>query len=156
MKKNLLRASALLRGRTLLTSTDYREVLEDCTTADMVYMDPPYQGVCANRDSRYIEGVQHGEFVEALEVLNRRSIRFIVSYDGRLGERSYGETMPESLQLSHIEINVGRSSQATLLGRGDVTCESLFLSPAVSNNTKTLIHHRVSLGTLQPMLIEAQ
>jgi DNA adenine methylase len=39
--------------------------------------------------------------------------------------------MPEDLDLVHIEIDVGRSSQATLLGRNHNTYESVYLSPAL-------------------------
>ncbi len=36
--------------------------------------------------------------------------------------------MPDSLRLKRIELEAGRSSQATLLGKKDVTYESLYLS----------------------------
>ncbi len=149
MRWNIIGASSLLRGRTELTSRDYRECLDMCTPNDVVYMDPPYQGVCVNRDPRYIEGVRHNDFVVSLESLNRREVPFIVSYDGRLGERSYGEAMPESLELAHIEIHVGRSSQATLLGRGEDTCESLYISPALWKTSDIKIPRQVSLRAQQ-------
>lgn len=57
---------------------------------------------------------------------------FIVSYDGRTGDKTYGEPLPDSLGLTHIEVHVGRSTQATLLGRDHDTFESLCLSPAVA------------------------
>ena len=52
-------------------------------------------------------------------------------YDGRTGDKSFGEPLPASLQLRHLEVCAGRSTQATLLGRTDVTYESLYLSPAL-------------------------
>ena len=60
-------------------------------------------------------------------------IRYIVSYDGRTGDKSYGQLLPEELNLTLIELDAGRSTQATLLGRKDVTIESLYLSPALSD-----------------------
>ena len=39
----------------------------------------------------------------------------------------------ESLRLKQVEIEVGRSSQSTLLGRKEITTESLYLSPTLSN-----------------------
>jgi DNA adenine methylase len=96
-----------------------------------VYMDPPYQGVCKDRDCRYVKGVEYDQFVCELADLNRRNIPFIVSYDGRTGERVYGKKLPDHLDLVHTELLVGRSTQATLLGRTDDTYESLYLSPAV-------------------------
>jgi len=55
----------------------------------------------------------------------------MVSYDGRTGEKQYGEPLPADLKLLHLEIRVGRSTQATLLGRNCVTYESLYLSPSL-------------------------
>lgn len=98
----------------------------------VVYMDPPYQGVCGNRDTRYLASVQFCEFVEVLETLNRRNIRHIVSYDGRTGSKVYGVKLPEHLNLTHMELDAGRSTQATLLGRDDATFEALYLSPALT------------------------
>ncbi len=156
MRWHLVRASALLRGRTELGSADYRNVLADCTPSDLVYMDPPYQGVCANRDPRYIASVRHADFVEALNDLNQRGVHFIVSYDGSLGGKDYGEPMPASLCLKHIQVHVGRSSQATLLGRGDDTCESLYLSPGLYEAGQDAIPSRISLREKQAALFVAQ
>ena len=68
---------------------------------------------------------------DELATLNERNIMFAVSYDGRTGTKTYGDPPPESLALSRLEIRAGRSTQATLLGRNDVTYESLYLSPAL-------------------------
>ena len=100
------------------------------TPDDVVYMDPPYQGVCTNRDPRYISLLGFEEFCETLHGLNRRGISFVLSYDGKTGEKSHGKPMPADLGLIHIEIDAGRSSQATLLGRTHKTYESLYFSPA--------------------------
>jgi DNA adenine methylase len=40
--------------------------------------------------------------------------------------------LPERLRLHLVELDAGRSSQATLLGRDEVTVESLYLSPALA------------------------
>jgi len=133
MKMQIIGASYFLKGKTTTASTNYRDVLKLAEPKDLVYMDPPYQGVCGNRDTRYLESVQFCEFVEALEELNSRQIRYIVSYDGRTGDKSYGKTLPDELNLTLIELDAGRSSQATLLGRKDVTIESLYLSPALAD-----------------------
>ena len=132
MSRRIHYASDLLRQRTLLTSWDYKKVFDDCTQEDLVYMDPPYQGVCGNRDQRYLPKIAHEEFCEKLAELNARRIMFAVSYDGRTGTKTFGEPLPASLKLKHLEIRAGRSTQATLLGRSDVTYESLYLSPALS------------------------
>ncbi len=53
MRSRLLRTSLLFSNRVRFTSYDYKSVLKNCTMCDLVYMDPPYQGVCKNRDPRY-------------------------------------------------------------------------------------------------------
>jgi len=129
MRARLLQTSSLLAGRVRLTATDYRDVLDQCTPDDLVYMDPPYQGVRQNRDQRYCPPFDHATFCRAIETLNLRGIRFIISYDGRTGDKVYGESIPESCRLARYEIFAGLSSQATLLGRREETVESLYLSP---------------------------
>jgi DNA adenine methylase len=133
MRFQITGASHLLKDWIETTSADYREILQMPTSHDLVYMDPPYLGVCGNRDPRYKEGIDIASFIQALDVLNQRGIRYLVSYDGRTGDKVYGEFLPIELNLTRIEINAGRSSQATLLGRKDVTIESLYLSPALTN-----------------------
>ena len=131
MRRQIAAASMLLRGRAALSAMDYRHILDLATESDVVYMDPPYQGVCGNRDQRYLPKVDHDEFCEELAKLNDRHMMFVVSYDGRTGTKTYGEPLPDNLKLTHSEIRAGRSTQATLLGRTDVTFESLYLSPAL-------------------------
>src|SRR6266446_9398229 len=79
MREQILGASHLLRGKTDFSSQDYREAVAPATPDDLIYMDPPYQGVCGERDPRYLKGVLVGEFVEALESLNYRDIKYLVS-----------------------------------------------------------------------------
>lgn len=124
-------ASALLSGRTKLICSDYRDVLFKVTTEDLVYMDPPYQGVSGRKDPRYLRGIEPGAFFAELDTLNRRGIPFILSYDGLTGRKTYGAPLPGNLGLTRVEVDTGRSSQATLLGRVERTVESLYLSPAL-------------------------
>ncbi|MBI1822189.1 MAG: DNA adenine methylase [Nitrospirae bacterium] len=133
MRANIFGVSTLLKGKTEFSSLDYRDVLVKAKTTDLVYMDPPYQGVCGDRDSRYFSGIYHSDFVAALEELNSRGISYIVSYDGRRGDKTFGELLPAPLKLTRIELEAGRSSQATLLGRDEVTYESLYLSRVLSD-----------------------
>lgn len=134
MRRNMAGVSSLLKGKCKFTSLDYREVLEQIQEGDFIYMDPPYQGVCGSRDSRYLSGVNFNDFVMALEQLNRRGAMFAVSYDGKLGDKTFGEILPNSLNLERIEIEVGRSPQSTLLGKNETTIESLYLSENLATN----------------------
>ena len=144
MRANIYGVSALLKNKTGFSSLDFREILAKAKKNDLVYMDPPYQGVCGDRDSRYFSGIDHEEFIAALVELNRRQIPYIVSYDGRRGDKTFGMLLPEFLGLSRVELEAGRSSQATLLGRDEVTFESLYLSPSLTAklNHKPVDYHQ--------------
>jgi len=73
------------------------------------------------------------EFAQVLETLNARDISYLVSYDGRTGDKVHERQLPKHLNLHLVELRAGRSSQATLLGRNEVTVESLYLSPALTD-----------------------
>lgn len=148
MRQEVLAMSKLLRGRTVFSHVDYREMpalLSPVT--DVVYMDPPYQGTSSNRDRRYLGGIDVGEFAAFLVELNARNFMYAVSYDGHKGGKSYGVMLPSSLRLRHIEIDAGRSSQSTLLGEQHTTYESLYLSPA-------LVEHLSGRRLASPLLSE--
>ncbi|MCC6414316.1 MAG: DNA adenine methylase [Opitutaceae bacterium] len=132
MRQNIMAASQLLRGRTVVTSHDFRDVLAAVEDGDVVYMDPPYQGTSGERDGRYLAGLSFDQFVASLDGLNSRGLRYLISYDGRTGDKTYGEPLPTYLDLALVELEAGRSTQATLLGREEQTVESLYLSPALA------------------------
>jgi DNA adenine methylase len=138
MERYIRHASQLFKGKTLIFNMDYRQLLTLASPDDLIYMDPPYQGVCNNRDPRYIENVEFNGFVEALEMLNEKEIMYIISYDGRTGDKAHGKHLPPKLRLKHLEIEAGRSSQATLLGRQDETFESLYLSSALVSQLESI------------------
>ena len=97
----------------------------------MIYMDPPYQGVCRSRDQRYAPKIDRDEFCHQLDLLNSSAVMYHVSYDGRTGHKRFGKRLPKSLGLKRVEVSAGRSTQATLHGRSHQTFESLSLSPAL-------------------------
>lgn len=144
LEANLFQISFCLNGHTQFCSQDYREVLENTQIGDVVYMDPPYQGVCNTRDKRYFSGIDYNEFVEAVDTLNRRGIDFLISYDGKCGDRQYGDDLPSELGLEKIMLKAGLSSQGLLLGRKDVTYEALYISKGL----KQYIPHKKTMYPL--------
>jgi len=128
LEKNLHAISALLKGKTKFLSGDYRSVFEMIRPGDLIYLDPPYQGVTNTRDKRYCSGISFEEFVEALKFLNDRKVNYLVSYDGLCGNKKYGKELPESLGCKKFLINAGASAQSTLLGKSNITYESLYVS----------------------------
>lgn len=131
MRQEIDAVSNLLQGRATFTSYDYKDCLDIITQSDLVYMDPPYQGTSQNKDPRYYRGIDVDEMIDFLTELNKRQVLFLLSYDGRTGEKTYGMLLPTHLRLQRFEICAGRSSQSTLLGGRSETYESLYLSPAL-------------------------
>jgi DNA adenine methylase len=156
MREHIFGASHLLAGRTECLSQDYKEVLSAAAADDLIYMDPPYQGVCASRDPRYLKSVLFDEFVDELDGLNSRNLSYLVSYDGRTGDKTHGRRLPSRLGLRRVELEAVRSSQATLLGRAEMTVESLYLSPALVERLNSRRRHATVLARLLPQTEKLQ
>ena len=131
LEKNINAISNLLKGKTSFYALDYHEIFEMTRPGDLVYMDPPYQGVTNARDNRYFSGVPFDEFAEAIKVLNDKGVDYLISYDGICGGKEYGEDLPESLGCKKIMLDAGLSSQALLLGKKSTTFEALYISESL-------------------------
>lgn len=132
VRARLRSAWALLRDAAEVRTGDYGGLLAEAGPADLVYLDPPYLGVSGTRDARYRLGLDRERFVADLARANARGLRYLLSLDGRSGGRRFGPWLPEALDLQRIELCAGRSAQATLHGRTELTWESLYLSPALA------------------------
>lgn len=124
-------ASQLMRGRTEVRSGDWLATTADAGRRDFVYLDPPYLGTTVGRDRRYVRQLQQADLIEGIEALLARDVRFMLSYDGMTGAKSYGAPLPEALGLTRLLLEAGTSAQATLSGRAERTVESLYLSPGL-------------------------
>jgi len=133
MRNDILNVSQLLKGKTEIYSVDYSKILEKATSKDLVYMDPPYQGTGQSGGFNYAGNIDFDDFMISLYQLNQKNISYILSFDGRTGNKTYGSPLPDQLNLTKIEINAGRSSQATLLNREEYTYEAIYISPALLN-----------------------
>ena len=145
MRTQILVAHRLLAGRTRTAAADYASLLDEATERDAVYMDPPYQGV-TGRDPRYFQQLDFDKLVSNLDRLNRRSVPYLLSFDGVCGQRQYGQDLPKELNLTRIWVHTGRSSQATLNGLNEDTTESLYLSPNLGDGQE----FTVSVATPHP------
>ena len=143
LAKNVYQISSYLKGKTTFSSLDYREILKQAVPGDLVYMDPPYQGVCRSHDNRYYAGIEFDDFVGAVDELNSRGIDFMISYDGQCGEKQYGIDLPENLGLRKVLLNAGLSSQSVLLGRKEVTYEALYLSDKLQKMTHPVCQQKL-------------
>jgi len=128
MRREILAAHALLRGRSTSTNLDYAQAMGQASRSDVVYLDPPWEGTSGRKDTRYHQILDLPRLIGELDDLNRRGVPFLLSFDGRLGNKAYGETLPAELDLARLELPAGRSAQATLSGRTDETVESLYVS----------------------------
>jgi len=132
-------ASQLLKGKVELYCADFKATISSATKYDLVYMDPPYQGTTYGRDKRYFQQVERENLVDALTDLNDRNVPFLLSYDGMSGKTIYGEVLPAYLDTERLLLEAGRSAQATLNGRNDVTIESLYVSKNIPIKIKSAI-----------------
>jgi DNA adenine methylase len=129
MARHVDGASRLLGGRTRVVAGDFELTLATAGPEDLAYLDPPWQGTSTGKNRRYASGLARERLVAALVDLQRRRVPFLLSYDGKTGDRRYGEPLPPSLDLRLVELDGGRSTQATLLGRSARTTESLYVWP---------------------------
>lgn len=83
LARNLFYISKILKNRTTFSSCDYKEILNSLDTGDIIYMDPPYQGVSNTRDHRYLAGVDVLGFTNEVKRLDAKKHRYVISYDGR-------------------------------------------------------------------------
>ena len=153
MREDILRVSHLLKNKVELYSTDYTNILEKATEYDFIYMDPPYQGTGVNGGFNYAGNIDFDDLVISLYELNKKKIPFILSFDGRTENKTYGRPLPEGLNLTKIEINAGRSTQATLLNRKEYTYEAIYLSPVLCQRID-ISTPRIYKKTLQTELFD--
>jgi DNA adenine methylase len=125
-------ASRLLCGKTEAVACDFEQTLANAGPHDLVYMDPPWEGTSGGRDTRYHQGLDRRRLVTVLDALNRRHVPWLLSYDGRCGDKTYGSPLPAELNATRLELEAGRSSQATLNGVAAVTVESLYVSSLIA------------------------
>ena len=153
MREDILRVSHLLKNKVELYSTDYSDILDKATEYDLVYMDPPYQGTGVNGGFNYAGNIDFDEFILSLFSLNKREVPFILSFDGRTENKIYGRPLPNELNLTKIEINAGRSTQATLLNRKEYTYEAIYLSSSLLQKID-ISTSQLSKNPLQTQLFE--
>jgi DNA adenine methylase len=110
ISENIYAVSSLLRKKTTFSALNYHEILDMAEPSDLVYMDPPYQGVSNTKDNRYFAGVDFDDFSTAIKSLDKRNINYIISYDGECGGREYGNELPKTIKCTKFLLNAGLSN----------------------------------------------
>jgi DNA adenine methylase len=104
---------------------DYAEAFAQAEPSDFIYLDPPYFG----NKQRYINDLDVEPFYLELDKLNRRGIKWALSFDGNRGARDYKTTLPPDIYKRVIDFESGYSAVAKVLnGPIEQVTESLYLN----------------------------
>jgi len=104
---------------------DFEEALGDARARDFVYLDPPYGG----NKQRYIGDLDVSRLCRVLEDLNRRGVKWALSFDGARGGTAYDHRIPGGTYRRKEQLNSGYSAVSKVLnGPVEMVAESLYLN----------------------------
>jgi DNA adenine methylase len=104
---------------------DFEQTTADAKVGDFLYLDPPYAG----NKQRYIGDLDVDRFYRVLEDLNRRGVKWALSFDGVRGETAYDYCVPAGIYRRKELLNSGYSAVAKVLnGPMEMVTESLYLN----------------------------
>ena len=104
---------------------DFEQTVADAKAEDFIYLDPPYAG----NKQRYIGDLDVARFSDVLDRLNRRGVRWALSFDGVRGSTTYDYTIPSDIYRRKMLLNSGYSAVAKVLnGPVEMVTESLYLN----------------------------
>lgn len=104
---------------------DYEASVVESRPGDFVYFDPPYAG----NQQRYTQNLDCERFFTVLEGLNRRGVRWALSFDGRRGTRDLTYAVPRELYRRQVYLASGNSAVHKVLnGPVEAVQESLYLN----------------------------
>jgi DNA adenine methylase len=106
-------------------SGDYWDTTQDVNCGDFIYLDPPY----FNTRGRYYGTIDYEKFLEYLEWLNQRGVKYALSFDGKRGDTDYSVEIPTELFKRHLMLLSGNSSFKKVMDKKSETVyESLYLN----------------------------
>lgn len=112
--------------RVTFTAADYRETLASVQRGDVVFLDPPYAW---NRGRYRPQTFNVDAFFGELDRLNRIGAKWVLTFDGRAGNRIYEGGVPADLYRHRLAVATGNSPFTRLMGMAlDAVTESVYLS----------------------------
>lgn len=124
LEKILLEWSSFIKRYNFYCQS-YEVTTKDAGTKDFIYLDPPY----FNTGTRYFGIINYQDFVNYLSLLNKKNIKFALSYDGKRGDKSYLVEIPKSLYKKHILLHSGNSTFGKVQNKKlEKVYESLYLN----------------------------
>jgi len=124
LKKIVIDWSSHIQG-TQFIFNDYKITTESAVEGDLIYLDPPY----FHTKGRYFGTIDFEKFIEYLEDLNKRGIKYMLSFDGIRGTENYTVNLPKELYKRHIYIPSGNSTFKKVIDKEtEKVFESLYLN----------------------------
>lgn len=107
-------------------AADYRQTLTSVSANDLVFLDPPYAGT----KGRYLPiDFCLDEFYDELQRLNVIGAKWVLTFDGRAGSRSYATSIPSALYRVRLALPTGNSPFTKLMNKSlDAVVESVYLN----------------------------
>ena len=103
----------------------YTKTTKKTTPKDFVYLDPPY----FNTVGRYYGKIIHDDFIDYLEELNSKNIKFALSFDGQRASKKYSGNLPKKLFKRHLLLESGNSSFKKVMDKQvESVKESIYLN----------------------------
>ncbi len=104
---------------------DYQITTASAQRGDLIYLDPPY----FHTKGRYYGTIDYNAFLNYLEKLNSRGVRFMLSFDGIRGDENYTVELPKELYKRHELLPSGNSSFKKVMDKQSLQVyESLYLN----------------------------
>jgi DNA adenine methylase len=104
---------------------EYFETTSEAQKGDLIYLDPPY----FHTKGRYYGTINFKKFLDYLESLNQRGIKYMLSFDGIRGEDNFTVDIPKELYNRHELIPSGNSSFKKVMDKENMQVfESLYLN----------------------------